>query len=282
MLITAPSACVRIEESDCFTNTSWTSTQAVNASLWQQYSSIAYSRKDDDILESLPVTADTPAAFDIDGLFQIYNAIYGLANLTDSSHITTNITATIRYHTVEQATAWLEGNVGIGGLGGDVDHYWSSFAVRSLVIVPLIDFTNPKTAEYLTTGSSAKQFYRLLIPKSSAYGFFGIVVVLIVWCGCCLLVCPRVLAPNCSLFPEIDFGSKCVSQMRQSSSNRTFTNVGDALYPLSNATSKEVSRNLTGVSIYAGSTSADSFDLPHVILATDRARINNLRKGVKY
>jgi len=70
--------------------------------------------------------------------------------------------------------------------------------------------------------------------------------------------------------------------MKQSSNNRIFSTVGDALYPLSNATSKEVSRNLTGVSIYAGSTSADSFDLPHVILATDRARINDLRKGVQY
>jgi hypothetical protein len=268
---------VRIAESDCFTNTTWTSTQTLNASLWQQYCSVAYSRKDDDILESLPVTGNTQAAFDIDGLFHLYDAIYGLANLTDSSNITTNVTATIRYHTVEQATAWLMGNVGIGGLGGDVDHYWSSFAVRSLVIVPLMDFTNPKTAEYLTTGSSAKQFYRLLIPKSSAYGFFGIVVVLLVWCGCCLLVSPGVLAPNSSLFPEIDFGSKCVS-----STNWAFSTVGDALMPLSNATSKEVSRNLTGVSIYAGSTAADSLELPHVILATDSASINSLRKGVKY
>jgi hypothetical protein len=75
--------------------------------------------------------------------------LYGVANLSDTSQVSQNVTATIRYHAVEQATAWLQGNVGIGGLGGDVDHYWSSLAVRSLVVMPLMSFTNPKTAEYL-------------------------------------------------------------------------------------------------------------------------------------
>lgn len=274
---------MRISQSDCFTNRSWTSSQSVNASLWQQYSYIAYQRQDGKIIKSLPVSDNIPTAFNITSLFQIYNAFYGLANLTDSTNRTDYVTATIRYHTVEQTTAWLEGNVGIGGRGGDIDHYWSSFAVRSLLVMPLMDFTSPKTAKYLTTGSSAKEHYRLLIPKSSAYGFFGIVAVIMVWCGCCLLVSPGVLAPNSSLFPEIDFGSKCVQIETQDWKNgRTISTVGDALFPLSNATSKEVSRDLTDLSIYAGSTALDPLALPHVILATERDGLSDLHEGVKY
>jgi len=52
-----------------------------------------------------------------------------------------------------------------------------------------------------------------------------------------------------------------------------------ALYPLSNATSKEVSRNLTGVSIYAGSTAIDPLALPHVVLAMERDGSVTYAKG---
>ena len=147
-------------------------------------------RQDGQIIKSLAVSDNIPTAFNISGLFTMYNAFYGLANLTDSSNRTNNVTATIRCHTVEQTTAWLKGNVGIKGLGGDVDHYWSSFAVRSLLVMPLMDYTSSKTAEYLSTGPSAKKHYRLLILESSAYGFFGIVSTRIAWCRCCLLVSP--------------------------------------------------------------------------------------------
>ena len=266
-------------------NRSWESSQSIGASLWQQYSYVAYSREDGHIMESAPLTANVPMAFDIDGLFQIYNAFYGVANLSDASNITTNVTATIRYHTVEQITAWLEGNVGIDGLGGDVDNYWSSSAVRSLLVMPLMLFTAPKTAEYLTTGSSAKQFYRLLIPKYSAYGFAGMALAIITWSGCCLLfVCRGVLAPNSSLFPEIDFGSKCVPLESEQSNPRdsTVSSIGYALFPLSNATSKEVSRDLAGLRIYAGGTTIEGPTIPHVVLGTNRRGMRELIDSVKY
>jgi len=223
-------------------------------------------------------------AFDIDGLFQVYNAFYGVANLSDASNVTTNITATIRYHTVEQTTAWLEGNVGIDGLGGDVDHYWSSLAVRSLLVMPLMLFASPKTAEYLTTGSSAKQFYRLLIPKYSAYGFAGMVLAIVTWSGLCLLFVARgVLAPNSSLYPEIDFGSKCVPlESEQNARESTVSSIGYALFPLSNATSKEVSRDLAGIRIYTGGTTIEGPAIPHVVLGTSRRGMRELIDGVKY
>src|SRR5437773_10499776 len=100
--------------------------------------------------------------------------------------MTTNEISSIRYHTIKQITAWLQGNIGIDGLAGDVDHYLSSFAVRSLLIIPLILFAIPKTAEYLTTGSTAKQFCRLLIQEYSVYGFAGLVAGIVIWSGCCL------------------------------------------------------------------------------------------------
>ena len=223
-------------------------------------------------------------SFDINGLFQIHNAFYGAANLSDASNVTTNITSTIRYHTVEQTTAWLEGNVGIGGLGGDVDHYWSSFAVRSLLAMPLMLFITPKTAEHLTTGSSAKQFYRLLIPEYSAYGFAGIAMVIIIWSGCCLLFAsPGVHAPNSSLFPEIDFASKCVPlESEQNPGRDMVSSAGYALFPLSNATSKEVSQHLTGARIFVGGTTIEGPTVPHVVLGTNRRGIRELIDGVKY
>lgn len=276
---------MRIDEVDCFTNRSWASSQSVRASLWQQYSYVAYSRQDGHIIESLPVSANFPMSFNITGLFQIYNAFYGLANLSDSSHRTDNITATIRYHTVEQTTAWLQGNVGIDGLGGDVDHYWSSLAVRSLLAMPLMDFVTPKTAEYLTTGSSAKQFYRLLIPRYSAYSFFGMVLFIVIWSAYCLLfVCPSVVAPNNSLFPEIDFGSKCVplESGRHNNGDTVVSSVGYMLYPLSNATSKEVSKELTGTRVYAGSTGVGGPFIPRVMLGTRRGELQSLVKNLRY
>ena len=125
-------------------------------------------------MESLPLTANVPMAFDIDGLFQIYNAFYGVANLSDSS----NVTATIRYHTAEPPVG------SRGMLVLTVSEKMSiitglTFAMRSIVIMPLMLFTTPKTVEYLKTGSSAKQFYRLLIPKYSAYGFVGMVLAIV-------------------------------------------------------------------------------------------------------
>ena len=284
LLMVAPSACVRTDEADCFRNESWKSYQGLSASLWQQYSQIAYDRKDDNILESLPLTAGVPAAFDIDGLFQIYNASYGVANLSQASNIIANETNTLRYHTIEQTTAWLEGNVGIDGLGGDVDHYWSSLAVRTLLAMPLMLFTNPKTAEYITTGSSAKKYSRLLIPQPTAYGFIGMALGIVIWCGCCLLVSRKTVAPNSSLFPEIDFGSKCIppESLQYNGTERTVSSIGHALFPLSNATSKEVTRELGGIRIYAGATTIECPTPPHVILGMNRKGIGDLIEGVKY
>ena len=278
----AASVCVRIDDVSCFTNRNWTSSQSVRATLWKQYSYVAYGRQDGRILASQPVTPSVPTGFQIHNLFRLYNAAYGFANLSDSSPRTLDIMATIQYHAVEQITALLKGNVGIGGLAGDVDHFWSSFGVRSLLIQPLMDYVSDPSTDQLTEGASAKSYSRVVIPKSSVFGFLAIVLSILLWCGCCLLLSPRVQTPNASLYPEIDFGSKCVQTEVGESNYQHVSTIGEYLSPLSNATTKEVSRNLRGVSIYAGSISIDPLAPQHVILTTDRRGLHDLREDVRY
>lgn len=58
----------------------------------------------------------------------------------------------------------------------------------------------------------------------------------------------------------------------------TISTVGDVLSPLLNAISKEVSRDLVGISIYVGSAAIEPLALPHVILATEREGLSDLQK----
>lgn len=283
-IIVGTSICRDIDKVDCFTNLSWLSTEPITASLWRQRATIAYSRKDGEILQSTPTADPVPEVFDIEGLFDLYNFTYGIANLSESGGRTTASVTTIRYHTLEQTTAWLQGDVGVKGAGGDEDHYWSSFAVRSLLVAALTDYTTQKTPEDLVMGSSAKQFYRLLIPNSSLYGFFFISLSIIIWSACCLWsVKSYIIAPNSSLFPEIDFGSKCVEfEQYEGSSESKIKCIGSVLFPLSNATSKEITTDLSDVTVYAGSTRTIDMEHPHVIMATERDGLQNLFVGEKY
>ena len=198
------------------------------------------------------------------------------------------IVTTIRYHVLEQVTAWLKGNVGVRGAGGDQDHYWSSFAGRALLLWPLTDYTNSKNSEDVTTGASAKLFYRIVIKPSSVVGFLSIVSAILIWSGCCLWsVSVGAVAPNSSLFPEIDFGSKCVqfeyekSETEEDASDVISDGMG-VLFPLSNAESKDIVKELKGVNIYAGSARNTPAEFPHVILATKREEVNDLHVGIEY
>jgi hypothetical protein len=110
------------------------------------------------------------------------------------------------------------------------------------------------------------------------------VLAIILWSGCCLLfISSRVVAPKSSLFPEIDFGSKCVPLGAVHTNGRYngVSSVGQLLYSLSNANSKDVSKKLTGVTVYVGSSAVGS-NPPHVILATEKGQLHDLVKGVNY
>ena len=273
-----------MDQADCFTNQSWISPESMNASLWRQRANIVYSRKDGQILQSCPTTDPVPEAFNIEDLFVLYDVTYGVANLSQSGIRTNASIATIRYHTIEQTTALLKGDVGVRGAGGDEDQYWSSVAVRSLLMAPLMDYPSSKTVADLVMGSSAKQFFRLLIPISSLYGFLLISLAIVAWSACCLSsVSPFIIAPNSSLFPEIDFGSKCVDlEQGEENPDSNVKCIGSVLFPLSNATSKEIATDLSGVTIYTGSTRTIDMEYPHVILTTERDDLQDLFVGEKY
>jgi hypothetical protein len=284
-LIVAASACVKIDEGDCFTNQTWsTSRLSVAASLWTQRTSVVYRRNDGTILQSNPTTIPTPVAISTNDLLEIYNATYGVADLFSSTIRTNDVLDTIRYHAVEQVTAWIQGNVGIRGAGGDDDHYWDALAVRSLIIVPMMDFTNAKTADNIATASSAKQFYRLIIPSISVCGFLFLVLIITVWSASVLTLTARFIVPNNTMFPEIDFGSKCgYGNVSNSGQNKGVANsVGESLHSLSNCTSRVAIRELSGITIYAGCTTPSPHDLPHITLTTTREGLEKLDFNTNY
>jgi hypothetical protein len=277
---------VSIDQADCFTNQTWDTTRlSVSASLWSQHTSIVYQRNDGTILESTPTTTPSPANISISDLLAIYNATYGVANLSDTSTRTDEVLATIRYHAIQQATAWLNGDVGIRGAAGDDDHYWDEVAVRSLIILPIMDFTNNKNADNLATASSAKQFYRLIIPSISVYGFLFLVLIITVWSASWLTLTVGFIIPNNTLFPEIDFGSKCgygnVSTSGQDNEQMANT-VGESLRSLSNCTSQAVIMELSDITIYAGSTTSSPHELPRITLTTTREGLEELRYNTNY
>jgi hypothetical protein len=293
-LIAAAGVCQRIEQGDCFTNQTWTGqlTRPTHVSLYRVYSDVVYDRKDGNILDSTLVSTPIPTTFDTAGLFKLYNATYGPVDFSAPTVRSTEVVSTIRYHAVQQATAFLEGDVGLKGAPGDDDHYWTSYAVRALIIEPYMDDTNPiADIAFLTTGSSANNFSRLVIPPAQMFGFLVIVLFILIWSLSLITwsLVSGVISPNNSLYPEIDFGSKCV----QSEHERRFSRqgeratawiqgIGGLLAPLSNATSIEVARDLAGVTIHTGATRKSVMDLPHVILTTDVKEVDALVVGQKY
>ena len=72
--------------------------------------------------------------------------------------------ATIRYHTVLQAAEYLLGHVGPVGTQGDEDQYWRKYAVVSLIMDPYESATNPMSAAYFTSASTAIHYTRAVIP----------------------------------------------------------------------------------------------------------------------
>ena len=279
---------------NCFTNQSWRlSPQFMEATLWRRYADVAYGRKDGHIIQSRPINGSKPIPepFDINGLFAIYKVTYGLADFSDNINRTSQVEATVRYQMVFQVLEWLGRHVGVEGAQGDEDHYWSTMAGRLLLLWPLVDYVNDRTSSEVTMGSSANQSTRLKIPVSSVACFLVIFLSIVIWAACCLWsVSVGVIPPNSSLYPEIDFGSKCVQFERE----RLETDATDienldvlsngmgVLYPLSNAESKTIVRELNTVNLHAGSMRTIEMEYPHITLATRRNELKPLRCGVEY
>jgi hypothetical protein len=117
----------------------------VNASrafTWRQFCLIDYHCTDGYIKTSSPVEnlSPTPIAFDIKGLFQIYNLSYGAADFSDSTTWTTAIKNEIRYQTIEQATSFLaeqEDGLIVRTSG---DHFVGSATVSAFILPLIMDY----------------------------------------------------------------------------------------------------------------------------------------------
>ena len=113
--------------------------------MWRLNAEVIYSRLNGTILPSSPLSGSmpTPSAFDIDGLFMMYNATYGLADNSATVSTWGNATLTIRYYAIQQAKAFLQDDIAYNGASGDKeDNYWINYAMRTLIMVPYLVHTN--------------------------------------------------------------------------------------------------------------------------------------------
>lgn len=170
---------------------------------------------------------------------------------------------------------------------GEQEDQDRQFAIKSLIIEPYMDFTNNASEAYITRASSAIQTKRFTIPRRNLIAFGAITAVSLLWWLIRIrwLVYSGIVTPNSSMYPEIDFGSKCVhNKPRVSGSvDRTvMEGIDQVLYPLSNATSTEIIKDLRGVRIHLGSVRKSVHDLPHIIFTTKHDEVEDLMAGVKY
>jgi hypothetical protein len=187
--------CVETDKSNCFTNKTWM-TLPVNTSralMWRRFCWIDYQRTDGYIKTSSPVDnlSPTPIAFDIRGLFRIYNLSYGVADLSDSSTWTTAIKKEIRYQTIEQATSFLAEQEDAPIVRTSGDHFAGSATVRAFILPLIMDYIDTMTSDYLTNGSSMGKYYPLTIPLYWAYAFTTICCLMSAWAIVVILWCRR-------------------------------------------------------------------------------------------
>ena len=255
--------------------------------MYRTRSKVVYDRRNGSILRSTKLSSLTPVSFDNAGLFKYYDAIYGLANITDNSTRTHEVETTIRYHILFQAGEYLKGDVGVDGAEGDEDQYWRHFAILSMVLEPYENALNSITDVLYTSASTATQQTRVTIPREHLIGFGIITTFSLMWWLTMmrLLVRSKVVTPNGSLYPEIDFGSKCLQEGRGDFEQRPSERVeglSGVLMPLSNATSTEILKEIDGVRLHLGAKGRGGQYLPRIILTTNVNEVEELVAGKKY
>jgi hypothetical protein len=110
----------------------------------------------------------------------------------------------------------------------------------------------------------------LVIASASFWALVAGAVFSYMWSIILILFCIGVQLPNLSLFPEINFASKCVPESIGNSSS-----IGDSLYWLSSSGTYGIRKHLAGKDIYLGVYS--SFQ-EHISLTTSEPAIG-LQKG---
>ena len=94
-----------------------------------------------------------------------------------------------------------------------------------------------------------------------------------------ILLCIRIQLPNLSLFPEINFASKCAPDGAANP-----VHFSELLYSLSNAGTTDTRRRFAGVDMYVGAdvpSSNHGFEAKHISASTSRHYLQ-LQKGEVY
>lgn len=99
----------------------------------------------------------------------------------------------------------------------------------------------------------------------------------LVWCIVLLALCISFEIPNSSLFPEIDFASRCIESETPGHSS----SIGRLLFPLGNAISRDVQHQLEQTRFFVGARQELGETVQHVTIATEAA-MNGLEKGKMY
>lgn len=82
----------------------------------------------------------------------------------------------------------------------------------------------------------------------------------LVWFTTLLSICMKVQVANSSLFPEMDFASKCIAPT-QGHPEAGIATMGDLLYPLSNANSGDVRKRIAGKRFFLGVPHGEDEDI---------------------
>ena len=100
------------------------------------------------------------------------------------------------------------------------------------------------------------------------------VLISLLWSLVVLAVCMNVQLPNASLFPEIDFASKCVEPLGESGPS-------SLLFPLSNSNSSEIRQRIRNVRFFVGVQQIENNDVGHVEINTN-GQLGDLVRGQVY
>jgi hypothetical protein len=221
------------------------------AFLYRLYSSIVYGRIDGLIVSSNPTTALNATPFSIPGLFAIYNASFGLADLTSPPQpLTSEVMSSIRYHTVESLISFLsQVQVSRAGIR---DYYWGLAAVRGLILPMYMDFINPVPVDYVTAGSSAFKSFPLIIPVPAVVIYGSCVSIVLVWSMRCILWLSKMQRSERKENMDLEaFKGIFPGRVDHVEGERELVLMGDCWWPLWGERSQDIARKGDGMVVYA-------------------------------
>jgi hypothetical protein len=109
-----------------------------------------------------------------------------------------------------------------------------------------------------------------------------------VWSLIILTICMHVQAPNSSLYPEIDFATKCIdlnpsNRIPEIGKQRPKNTIARLMYPLSNANSREIEKRIAASRFYVGVTGSQTTEdaAGHVAISL-KNDMGRLIKSEKY